>query len=113
MGPEDGARPSGLPTGDETTVGALGRVVEREARRVLSEEQFAPDPRLLAEGWQRRFMTDGLRAEEAMAMYRSLGFEVLAQPVKSEDVADECSDCRLLMALRFATIYTRSPRTNS
>lgn len=113
MSSEEDARRSSSPTEDETTVGALGRVVEREARRVLSDEQFAPDPQLVAQGWQRRFMADGPRAEEAIAMYRSLGFEVLAQPVTAEEVADECTDCRLLMALRFMTIYTRPPHTDS
>jgi hypothetical protein len=113
MNSEDGTHPTDLPTGDGAKAAALGQVVEGEARRVLSDEHFVPDPRLLAEGWQRRFMADGVRAEEAMALYRSLGFEVLAQPVKPENVADECSDCRLLMALRFSTIYTRSSPTES
>ena len=113
MKSEDDNHPPDVPPADGTKVAALGQVVEREAQRVLSDGHFVADPRLLAEGWQRRFMADGVRAEEAMALYRSLGFEVLAQPVKAENVADECSDCRLLMALRFATIYTRSPPVDS
>jgi len=49
-------------------VDRLGIVVEAEARRMLSQEQFEPDPRLVSQGWQRRFMADGLRAREAMPM---------------------------------------------
>ena len=85
----------------------LGRMVEAEARRMLSDDQFDPDPILAAQGWERRFMADGQRAREAMELYRSLGFDVHAEPVRPEDVADDCGDCRLLMALRFTTIYTR------
>jgi hypothetical protein len=95
---------------DRHPVDRLGRVVEAEARRMLSQEQFEPDPRLVAQGWQRRFMADGRRAVEAMDLYRELGYEVRAEPVGTEEVADECGDCQLLMALRFTTIYTRSPR---
>jgi len=95
---------------DRHPVDHLGRVVEAEARRMLSQEQFEADPRLVAQGWQRRFMADGRRAVEAMDLYRELGYEVRAEPVGAEEVADECGDCQLLMALRFTTIYTRSPR---
>jgi hypothetical protein len=91
-------------------VDRLGVVVEAEARRMLSQEQFEPDPHLVSQGWQRRFMADGLRAREAMDLYRELGYEVRAEPVRTEEVADECGDCQLLMALRFTTIYTRPAR---
>lgn len=98
------------PKDDRHKVERLGRVVEAEARRMLSQEQFEPDPLLVARGWQRRFMADGRRAQEAMDLYLELGYEVRAEPVRTEEVADECGDCQLLMALRFTTIYTRSPR---
>ena len=94
-------------------VDRLGIVVEAEARRMLSQEQFEPDPLLVSQGWQRRFMADGLRAREAMDLYRELGYEVRAEPVRTEEVADECGDCQLLMALRFTTIYTRPARKES
>ena len=85
----------------------LGSIVEQEARRVLSEAQLEPDPQRLAEGWERRFVADGPRVEEMMALYRDLGFEVCADPVTPEQVGDDCADCRLLMLLEFKTIYTR------
>ena len=73
---------------------------------MLSEAQLEPDPQLLAEGWERRFIADVRRGEEMMKLYRDLGFEVRAEPVKPEEVGDECADCQLL-ALQFRTIYTR------
>ncbi len=89
---------------------ALGSIVEQEARRALSEAQLAPDPKRLADGWERRFIADGQRAREMMELYRQLGFEVCADPVTPEQVGDDCADCRLLMLLEFKTIYTRKHR---
>ena len=85
----------------------LGRIVEGEAKRMLSEAQLEPDPALVAAGWERRFIADGRRADEAMELYRELGYEVRAEPVDPELVAEECEDCQLLMLMRFKTIYTR------
>jgi len=95
----------------ERQLEALGSIVGQEARRVLSEAQLAPDPRRLADGWERRFIADGRRAEEMMALYGELGFEVCADPVTPEQVGDDCADCRLLMLLEFKTIYTRRKPT--
>jgi hypothetical protein len=86
---------------------SLGPLVEQEARRILSEEQLAPDPSLVADGWERRFIADGRRAKEAVALYEELGFEVRAEPVRTDEMGDDCEDCQLLIALAFKTIYTR------
>ena len=88
---------------------SLGPFVEQEAQRVLSEAQLAPDPARIADGWERRFIADGRRAEEMIALYRDLGFEVCADPVRPEQLDDDCEDCKLLMLLEFKTIYTRRP----
>ena len=74
---------------------------------MFSEEALEGDPALLAQGWERRFMADGERAKEAVELYEELGYEVRAEPVRREDVADDCEDCQLLMLLKFQTIYTR------
>lgn len=76
---------------------------------MLSESRLEPDPELVAEGWERRFIADGRRAEEMTALYRELGYEVLTVPVKAEEFGDECDDCQLLGILKFTTIYTRQP----
>jgi hypothetical protein len=101
--------PGTPPPAERDVARALGPLVEQEARRMLNEAALEGDPALLAEGWERRFMADGARAREAVELYASLGFEVRAEPVRREDVADDCEDCQLVMLLKFATIYTRRP----
>ena len=86
---------------------SLGRLVEEEARRLLSAKQLEGDPGRIADGWERRFIADAQRAKEAMELYERLGFEVCADPVKAEEVGDDCGDCQLLAALQFKVIYTR------
>ena len=114
--PDASAPPAGAPgagapgAGADGAVTPLGRLVRQEARRLLSAAQLAPDPARVAAGWERRFIADGKRAREAMALYRDLGYEVCADPLRPEDLADGCEDCQVLMTLRFTTIYTRAPR---
>lgn len=74
---------------------------------MLSEEQLGADPARIAAGWERRFIADAKRAEEAMQLYAELGYEVCADPVTADQVDSDCEDCRLVMLLRFKTIYTR------
>ncbi len=92
----------------ETKVsGPLSRLVEEEAKRVLSEAQLTADPVLIAEGWERRFVTDGRRAAEAAELYEELGYEVRAETVRREELENECEDCQLVLLMQFKTIYTR------
>ncbi len=86
---------------------SLSGLVRAEARRALDDAQRAPDPARTAAGWERRFIADARRAEEAMALYRELGYEVCADPVRVELLEDGCEDCWLMSTLRFVTIYTR------
>ena len=95
------------------TVDALSHLVRAEAHRVLSQAQLAPDPARAAQGWERRFIADAERADEAVRLYEELGYEVCADPLRPDDLAGECEDCRLLMLLRFKTIYTRSLQRRS
>ncbi len=100
-----------LQGGDDTPLGELakrvGMVVEGEAKRALSERQIRPDPELIADGWERRFVADARGAEEAMELYERLGFEVRAEPAQAEELADDCDDCQLLLMFQFKTVYTR------
>lgn len=100
---EDGRDPDAL-------VRRLSGVVRGEAQRVLSEAQLAPDPARIADGWERRFITDATRLDEVVALYEAAGFEVCADPIRREDFPDDCDDCQLLALLQFRTVYTR-PRT--
>ncbi len=85
----------------------LGSIVEQEARRAVAEAQLEADPQRVADGWERRFIADPQRAKEAIDLYTEMGFEVCADPVRSEELGEDCEDCRLLAQLRFKTIYTR------
>ncbi len=86
----------------------LGLIVEQEARRTLTEAQLAPDPARLADGWTRRFVTDAARLGEVVELYRTLGFEVCADPIRSEDLADDCEECKLVALRGFRMVYTRN-----
>ncbi len=66
-----------------------------------------PDPKLVAEGWERRFMTQRGRLTEYTDLYRSLGFDVRAEPVRSDEVEPDCNDCRLILFQQIVTLYTR------
>ena len=83
--------------------------VEGEAKRAFSEGQIRPDPELIADGWERRFVADARRAEEAMDLYEQLGFEVRAEPAQVEELGDDCDDCQLLLMFQFKMVYTRKP----
>lgn len=100
-----------MPSGkQDTPIDPLRLVVQGEARRVLSEAQLRPDPARVADGWERRFIADAQRVEEAIELYEQLGFEVVADPIRGEEFGDECDDCQLVALLGFRTIYTRKKR---
>lgn len=61
---------------------------------------------LLDEGWTRQFVAAPARLQEAVELYKSLGYEVRLEPLTPEDLGDECQDCHLATAL-FRVIYTR------
>jgi len=88
-------------------VGPLRFIVSTEAKRALSAAQVEADPSRVADGWERRFIADGPRAEEMMQLYRALGYEVVADPIRPEQLGNDCEDCRVLIQLAFRMIYTR------
>jgi hypothetical protein len=71
---------------------------------------FEPNPELVAQGWERRFMADRVRAEESIDLYESMGYEVLAEPVRPEELRDECLDCKVVVYFSYVTIYTRKKK---
>lgn len=81
-------------------------VMDEPAPR-LPDFERPPDPRLVAEGWVRRFMADRERLPEYRDLYTSLGFEVRTEVIRPDEISDQCADCRLLICRQFATLYTR------
>lgn len=65
-----------------------------------------PDPALIAEGWERRFIADAKRAQDAVEMYEELGHEVRIEPITLEELKEECHGC-LLILKQLKAIYTR------
>lgn len=98
--------PKETPGGAERS--SIEIVAEQEARRAKLQQNFEPDPELVAQGWQRRFSGDARRVQEAADLYMNLGFEVLTVPVQSWQLKEECEGCGLVVLMQFKTIYTRS-----
>ena len=77
----------------------------------IPDLDLVPDPKLIAEGWERRFMADALREEEAIQLYEELGFEVRSEAVRVDELNEVCGDCRLVACNAYTTIYTRKVST--
>lgn len=60
-------------------------------------------------GWTRRFTAIGARLQEAVELYRGLGFEVRleAADTGSEDVVDRAGCAQCFVRALAQTIYTR------
>jgi hypothetical protein len=96
--------PAGRGNGREPV---LRHLVDAETHRWTAAESMAADPARLAAGWERRFVAAGTRADEAIALYRELGYDVAADAVQPDDLAGACADCAIVAALHFRMIYTR------
>jgi len=110
MSDPDSKEDASKPSPDQSLSQPLGLIVEQEARRALSEAQLEANPERIADGWERRFVADAQRAKEALDLYTEMGFEVCADPVRPDELGEDCEDCMLLAQLRFKTIYTRKKR---
>lgn len=91
----------------EGQVKGLAHFVASEARVSDFVTRIRPNPELITQGWQRRFVSDARRTPEMVSMYEELGFEVHLEQVRATEFSDECEDCRMLALLNFTTIYTR------
>lgn len=66
------------------------------------------DEELARHGWIRRFVGAAPRLQEVRELYESLGLEVRFETLSPDELAEECGDCALALAL-FRVIYTRRP----
>ena len=73
------------------------------------EFAISADPKLVAQGWVRRFLADPARAKEAVDIYSSLGYEVKAQKLSPEDFGAMCGNCSSTICNSHVMIYTRKP----
>ncbi len=67
-----------------------------------------PDGDLVAEGWERRCITDAVKSREMLGTYTELGFEVRLVPVDTGVLCESCDGCKDVMA-RFNAVYVRRP----
>jgi hypothetical protein len=65
------------------------------------------DPALVAEGWERRQLADPARAQEVIALYKSLGFEVLTRELEESDFSADCKACAVAGCQGYVMVYTR------
>jgi len=88
----------------------IENLLRRSAGRFFSDAQLEPDPALIAEGWERRFTADEQRTKEVVELYTQLGYEVRTEPVRAEELDDDCQDCQSVVSVYFRTIYTRKKK---
>lgn len=68
---------------------------------------LSPNPKLLSQGWDRRFMVGPDRVDETNQLYRELGYEVLNEPVIPSELNEICKACQTLACSDYVVIYTR------
>ncbi len=81
--------------------------IELDGNEKIPSLDIAPDPELTEQGWERRFMGDSARVEEATSLYSELGYEVRTEPVMASELSEVCGDCGEVACKSFVTIYTR------
>ena len=75
----------------------------------MEPQQIKADQDLLQDGWERRFLADANRLEEAVQLYRSLGLEIKAEPLGPSDFGPDCQGCASDVCKTYVLIYTRKP----
>lgn len=73
----------------------------------LSDCPIPNDPKLVNDGWTRRYLADSDRAKEALELYSSMGFEVIAKKLEPTDLSPQCGPCAPTICQSFVMIYTR------
>ena len=87
--------------------GGRGRASER-----VSAVRERRDAELAREGWTRRFVGGPPRLKEVAETYRTLGREVLLDPMRPGELDRECGECTLALSL-FRVVYTREAKRRS
>jgi hypothetical protein len=96
-----------VPPGDSELEDCDPPDVGRISVPILPDLSFDPDPELVAQGWERRFMADPKQVEEATRLYSELGFEVRTERVLPSELSDLCGSCALATCHAYVTLYTR------
>ena len=65
------------------------------------------------EGWERRSIVDEPQVKELVDLYESLGFEIHVEPVRSEEMVGECTECFEKDCIKYKAVYTRKQATKA
>lgn len=79
-----------------------------EAPSGSGSEREARDRELAGAGWARRFSGAPPRVSEMGELYEALGWEVLLDELRPEELPDGCDDCRQALSTS-RVLYTRRP----
>ncbi len=95
---------------DYNTDGCSPGAGNKDGSVVADGHSIPADPKLIADGWERRHLADPDRAQEAIEVYTSLGYEVKAQKLIPADFGSHCGDCASVICQTYVLIYTRRPK---
>jgi len=65
------------------------------------------EPQLMAEGWERRTVTDPTRIGELEELYSSLGFETCTTEMDPDSFGDACNTCAVTACSTYLALFTR------
>ncbi len=69
--------------------------------------QVLQAPKLEAEGWEQRTVTDPTRITELKDLYTELGFETTTTPLDPESFGDACTSCAVTACSAYVALFTR------
>ena len=82
-------------------------------------ESSKREDELIKEGWTRRFVSNEPRLSEAVELYRSMGYEVLLEPLprvdcdSADEESQECRACFKGFEDQYKIIYTRPTKSEN
>ena len=97
----------GLQRGDNIQKGVKGTVSLSDSsieRSLMSQDNIAK------EGWIKHTTMDEPRLSEIILEYESLGYEVHLEPVKLEDLGEECKKCYQSQIDKLKNVYVRKSK---
>ena len=76
----------------------------------MAEDKESREKRLETEGWVKQTTIGEPRLGEIVELYKSLGYEVHLEPLKLEELDEECRSCYESEIGEVKTVYVRKNR---
>jgi hypothetical protein len=73
----------------------------------MAEDKESREKRLETEGWVKQTTIGEPRLSEIVELYKSLGYEVHLEPVKLDELDEECRSCYESEVGEVKTVYVR------